>query len=152
MSRILITIAACGSAALLLAALGFQHLGGLAPCKLCFWQRYPHAAAIVIGVIAVFVPVSALMWLGWLAVVAAGGVGVFHVGVEQGWWEGPTTCTSAPVTNLSPEQLMEQIMSAPLVRCDEIAWELFGISMAGWNVILSFTLALLWFAAARHNR
>lgn len=145
-------MAALGSAAVLLTAFAFQHLGGLAPCKLCIWQRYPHAAAAAIGVIAFFIPLPALLWLGALAAAATAGVGVYHAGVEQGWWEGPSTCTSSPIGGLTPDQLMNQIMSAPLVRCDDIPWELFGLSMAGWNAVVSAILALLWVAAARHPR
>ena len=149
MRRILVLIAAGGSAALLLGAFGSQYLGGLAPCKLCLWQRWPHGAAVVIGVLAFFVPVPALIWLGALAAATTSGIGFYHAGVEQGWWEGPTTCTSGPIGGLSSEQLMEQIMNAPLVRCDDIPWELFNISMAGWNALISLALALIWVAAAR---
>ena len=149
MRRILVLIAAGGSAALLLGAFGSQYLGGLAPCKLCLWQRWPHGAAVVIGVLAFFVPVPALIWLGALAAATTSGIGFYHAGVEQGWWEGPTTCTSGPIGGLSSEQLMEQIMNAPLVRCDDIPWELFNISMAGWNALISLALALMWVAAAR---
>lgn len=151
MRRFLTVIATLGSAAILTGALGFQYLGELAPCKLCYWQRYPHAAAIVIGILAFFLPVTALLYLGALAALATAAVGLFHVGVEQGWWEGPTTCTSAPIGGLSPDQLMEQILSAPLVRCDEIAWEFLNVSMAGWNTLLSLGLVLIWIAAARHK-
>ncbi|MQQ07061.1 disulfide bond formation protein B [Epibacterium sp. SM1979] len=150
--KFLILMAALGSAAVLLTAFAFQHLGGLAPCKLCIWQRYPHAAAAAIGVIAFFIPLPALLWLGALAAAATAGVGAYHAGVEQGWWEGPSTCTSSPIGGLTPDQLMNQIMSAPLVRCDDIPWELFGLSMAGWNAVVSVILALLWVAAARHPR
>ena len=149
--KFLILLAAFGSASALLAAFAFQHIGGLAPCKLCFWQRYPHAAAVIIGMLAFFVPMPALLWLGALAALSTAGVGAYHVGVEQGWWEGPSTCTSAPIGGLTPDQLMDQIMSAPLVRCDDIAWQMFGISMAGWNAILSLVLVLLWVSAARHK-
>lgn len=152
MKKLLIVVSALGSAALLLGALGFQHLGDLAPCKMCIWQRYPHVAAFGIGVVAFLFPGALLPYLGALATATSGGIGVFHVGVEQGWWEGPSTCSSGPIGNLSPDQLMEQIMSAPLVRCDEIAWEMLGVSMAGWNAIISFSLALLWISAARHKR
>lgn len=72
------------------------------------------------------------------------GLGVFHSGVERGWWEGPTSCTSGDISGLSPEQLMEQIMSAPLVRCDEIVWSLFGLTMANWNALFSLGLFGLW--------
>ncbi|WP_027237639.1 disulfide bond formation protein B [Leisingera caerulea] len=152
MHRLLIVIAATGSAALLLGALGFQYIGEMAPCKLCYWQRYPHAAAAGIGVLALIIPSAVLPYLGALAALSTAGVGVYHTGVERGWWEGPSTCTSGPVSGLSPDQLMEQIMAAPLVRCDEVPWELFSLSMASWNAIASFGLALIWIAAANHAR
>ncbi|MFW8593158.1 disulfide bond formation protein B [Cribrihabitans neustonicus] len=152
MHRILILIAAGGSVALLLGALGFQYIGEMAPCKLCYWQRYPHAAAAGIGVLALAVPLVALPYLGALAALTSAGIGAFHTGVERGWWEGPSTCTSGPVGGLSPDQLMEQIMAAPLVRCDEVPWEMFSLSMASWNAIASAGLAVLWFAAANHLR
>lgn len=149
----LILAAAGGSAALLLGAFGFQYLGGMAPCKLCLWQRWPHGAAILIGGIALMIPGRGLPLLGALAALTTAGIGVYHAGVEQHWWEGPSTCTAGPVGGLSPEQLMEQIMSAPLVRCDEIPWEMFGLSMAAWNAVASAGLALLWLmAAARSGR
>jgi len=98
------------------------------------------------------VPSRWLALLGGGAALATAGVGLYHTGVERGWWEGPTTCTSGPIGNLTPEQLMEQIMTAPLVRCDEVPWELFSLSMASWNAIVSLGLAVLWFAAARQKR
>lgn len=152
MHRFLIIIAATGSAALLLGALGFQYIGEMPPCKLCYWQRYPHAAAAGIGVLSLIIPGAVLPYLGALAALSTAGIGVYHTGVERGWWEGPSTCTSGPVGGLSPDQLMEQIMAAPLVRCDEVPWELFSLSMASWNAIASFGLALIWVAAANHAR
>ncbi|HSG54884.1 MAG TPA: disulfide bond formation protein B, partial [Paracoccaceae bacterium] len=138
-------------AALLLGAFGFQHLGGLAPCKLCLWQRWPHAVAIAIGLVVLFSNRFALAWLGALAALTTSAIGAYHVGVEQGWWEGPTTCTSSGVGGLSADQLLDQIMSAPLVRCDDIAWQMLGISMAGWNAILSLALMCVWISAARRG-
>ncbi|WP_298848057.1 disulfide bond formation protein B [uncultured Ruegeria sp.] len=146
----LIILASIGSLALLLGAFGFQHLGGLAPCKMCIWQRYPHAVAIAIGALALSLPrLSFLPLLGALAAAATSVIGAFHAGVEQGWWEGPSSCTSGSISGLSSDDLFEQIMSAPLVRCDDIPWELFGISMAGWNAIASAILVLIWLAAWR---
>lgn len=144
-----ILLAALGSLSLLLAAFAFQHLGGMAPCKMCIWQRYPHAVAVAVGALALFLHLRILITLGALAAFGTAGIGAFHAGVEQGWWEGPATCSSGPVDSLSTDDLMEQIMSAPLVRCDEIPWELFGISMAGWNMIVSLGLAGLWLLALR---
>ena len=154
MKKWLIFVAAAGSAALLLGAFGFQHLGGMAPCKMCLWQRWPHAAAIVIGALAVLVPgtmlplLTLMAVLGMLAALTTAGIGVYHTGVERGWWEGPSTCTSGPIGNLSADELMQQIMSAPLVRCDDVPWEMLGLSMASWNAIFALMLAAIWIAAA----
>ncbi len=145
-----VILAAGGSAALLLGAWGFQHIGGLAPCKMCIWQRYPHVAAVVIGALALMLPkLNPLPLIGALAAMITAGIGFFHAGVEQGWWEGPSTCTSGDIGGLSAEELMNQIMAAPLVRCDEIPWDMFGLSMAGWNAAISAVLVLLWLAAWR---
>jgi disulfide bond formation protein DsbB len=145
----LILIAAGGSALLLALAFGFQHLGGLAPCALCLWQRWPHAAAIVVGALGLALPGAALPLLGAVAAGASGGIGGYHLGVEQGWWEGPATCSGGgAVGQLSVEELTAQIMAAPVVRCDEVAWSLAGLSMAGWNALLSFLLMAVWIAAA----
>lgn len=147
--RALILLASLGSAGLLIGAFGFQHLGGLAPCKLCLWQRWPHAAAVVIGVLALALDRAQLCWLGAVAALSTAGIGLYHTGVEQGWWEGPTTCSSGPIGNLTADELMDQILAAPLVRCDDIAWQFAGLSMASWNMVFSLLLAVLWVMAAR---
>tara|TARA_R110002049_G_scaffold95177_3_gene233771 strand:+ start:360 stop:812 length:453 start_codon:yes stop_codon:yes gene_type:complete len=145
----LVLLATLGSAALLLGAYGFQHLGGMAPCKLCLWQRWPHATAIVIGLVIMVTGEVKAAWLGAVAALSTAGIGLYHVGIEQGWWEGPTSCSSASVSGMSAQDLMNQILAAPIVRCDEIAWQLAGISMAGWNAIASLLLAAIWIEAAR---
>ncbi|MCX7565302.1 disulfide bond formation protein B [Sulfitobacter sp. F26169L] len=142
-------LAALGSAAVLLGAFAFQHLGGMPPCKLCLWQRWPHAAAALMGVIIILTGKARLAWLGAIASLTTAIIGFYHVGVEQGWWEGPTSCSSSGVSNLSAQDLMNQILAAPMVRCDDIAWQMLGISMAGWNVVASLALAALWIEAAR---
>ena len=147
-SRQLTLLAAGGSAALLLGAFVFQMLG-YAPCKLCLWQRWPHGAAIVIGIALVATGWRGLASAGALAAAATGGLGIYHTGVEQGWWPGPDTCTSGGGLAGSAEDLLNQIMEAPLIRCDEVAWAFAGLSMATWNAILSFALMALWIAAAR---
>ncbi|QGX98126.1 disulfide bond formation protein B [Roseovarius faecimaris] len=147
--HLLIVLAAGGSAALLLGAFAFQHLGGMAPCKLCLWQRWPHAAAIVIGVLALAVPGRGLPLLGMLAALTTAGIGLYHTGVERGFWEGPSSCTSSAAGGMSAEDLFEQIMAAPLVRCDEVPWEMLGLSMASWNAVAALGFALLWAMAAR---
>jgi disulfide bond formation protein DsbB len=142
-------LALLGSLALLAGAYAFQYLGGLAPCTLCVWQRYPHVTAVSIGLIIAFTGETKLAAFGALATFGSAAIGMYHVGVEQGWWEGPATCTSTGVSNLSAHELLDQIMAAPLVRCDDIAWQLAGISMAGWNVILSLGITALWVMAFR---
>lgn len=144
----LVLLAAGGSAALLLAALGSQYLGGLAPCEMCLWQRWPHGAAVAAGAAALALPGPVLPLLGAAAAAATGGIGVYHTGVERGWWPGPAGCSAGDISNLSTEDLMDRIMTAPLVRCDEVAWEFLSLSMASWNALLSFALAGLWIAAA----
>lgn len=147
--NILIGAAAGGSAVLLILAFGFQHLGGMAPCELCLWQRWPHALAVGVGLVALFVAWRGLPFLGMLAALATAAIGFYHTGVERHWWEGPAACSAGPVTGMSPEELLAQIMATPLVRCDEVAWEMFGLSMASWNVLAALGLAGLWWLAAR---
>ena len=146
--RSLMLLAAAGSAALLLGAFAFQHLGGMAPCKLCLWQRWPHAVAVALGAVAVLAPLALVAVLGALAAAATGAIGVYHTGVERGWWEGPATCSAQPIGGLSPQELLDQILAAPVVRCDEVPWEMLGLSMASWNAVISFALAALWLYAA----
>lgn len=132
------------SAALLLGALGFQFIGKLAPCALCIDQRYAHAAALILAAAAIVVR-GRLGWLlaglAALALATSGGIGVFHAGVEQKWWLGPTGCTGGSLADLTPEEALKRVMGTPVVRCDEIPWSLFGISMAGWNAIVSLGVA-----------
>ncbi len=142
-------LAALGSAAMLIAAFAFQAMG-YAPCKLCVWQRWPHGIAFAIGLLFVLgIRARPLAVLGALAAAATGVLGIYHTGVEQGWWTGPSTCTSKDISGLSSEELLNQILTAPLVRCDEIAWQFMGLSMATWNAILSFVLMAIWIAAFR---
>ncbi len=140
----LVLAAAFGSFALLGAALVSQYFGGLHPCKMCIWQRWPHGAAIGFGALFLLTSWRPAILLGALCALVTSGIGAFHAGVEQGWWEGPTTCSSGDISGLSTEDLLDQILTAPVVRCDEIVWEFAGISMAGWNALLSAGLVLIW--------
>ena len=136
--------------ALLGGALGSQYLGGLYPCEMCYWQRWPHAAAILLAGAAFTAPARssrsrALTILAALAITVSGAIGVYHAGVEAGIFEGFTTCT-ALATGGTTEELLRQITQAPLVRCDQVQWSFLAISMAGWNAILSLggAAAILW--------
>ena len=122
--------------ALLGGALGSQYVGGLHPCEMCYWQRWPHAAAIVLAGVAFLLPAAnprarMLTGLAALAIAISGAIGVFHTGVELGWWQGLTRCTAGGAISL------DELMKVPLVRCDQVQWSLLGISMAGWNAIIS---------------
>jgi len=146
--RQLFLVATLGSAALLLGAFGFQYIGHMPPCKMCIWQRWPHGIVIAIGVLAWLTNSRMLAALAGLIVLFGAGIAFYHAGVEQHWWQGPTTCTSQGISGLSRDELMQQILTAPLVRCDEIPWSLFGLSMAAWNGLLSLVLVALWLGGA----
>lgn len=127
---------------LLGGALGSQYLGGLHPCEMCYWQRWPHGAAIVLAALAFTAPAPSarsrsLTLFAAAAIAISGAIGVYHAGVEAGIFEGFTTCTTTGGLSL------QDIMKIPLVRCDQVQWSLFGISMAGWNAILSLGGAAL---------
>lgn len=146
-------IVLAGSAGLLGGALAFQHVGGLAPCELCIWQRWAHGAALAGALIALVAP-RALARLGLVLAVAgllAGvGIAVFHAGVEQQWWQGLAACGGGTSAG-SAEDLLRAIEAAPIVRCDEIAWTFLGLSMAVWNALISAALATLAVVAARRR-
>ena len=149
--KMLMLLAAGGSLALMIGAFGFQYIGGLPPCQMCIWQRYPHVVAIALGLVAIRFGTPLIAWLGALAALSTAAIGGYHTGVERGWWEGPTACSSQSIGGLSTDELFEQIMTAPVVRCDEVPWSLLGLSMASWNMIASLILAGLWIAAARRS-
>ena len=135
----------------LAAAFGSQYLGGLTPCEMCWWQRWAHMAALGLALIALVVPGRALVWLAALAIAVSGGIGFYHAGVELHYFPGITQCTSTITSGMSSDDILKQIMNAPLVRCDDIQWSFLGISMAGWNAILSLgsALLILWFSTRR---
>lgn len=130
-----------------------QYGFGLAPCELCLWQRWPYAAAIAFGLAALALPRwrASLLALAGLSILVSGGIAVFHVGVEEKWWQGLASCSGAPTPN-SIEALRAQLMAAPVVRCDEVAFRFLGISMAGWNVLWSLGLGVFALVAAQRAR
>ena len=143
--------------ALLGGALGSQYIGGLTPCEMCWWQRYPHAAAIVLAAVAFTAPAAStrsrmLTVLAGSAIAVSGAIGVYHAGVELGIFEGLTTCTTT-ASGSTRDELLRSIMDAPLVRCDQVQFSFLGISMAGWNAILSLGgAAIIAFLLARKPR
>ena len=140
-------------AVLLGGAMLSQYIGGLYPCEMCIRQRWPHGIAILLALAALASPIDAprtrpLVLLAALAIAVSGAIGVYHAGVEYKLWEGITTCTTNGATSLN------DILSVPLVRCDQVQWSLFGISLAGFNAIFSLGGAALvtWLALRRTAR
>ncbi|HYB55818.1 MAG TPA: disulfide bond formation protein B [Alphaproteobacteria bacterium] len=143
------------SVATLGGAFLFQYVGGLAPCILCIYERYPYGVAIALALIALRLRDgrargAALLFCA-LAFAVDAGISAFHVGVEQHWWEGTAACTGSVVSGAaaSLEALRQQIMNAPVARCDRIPWSLFGISLVGYNLLITLALAVFSLHAAR---
>jgi disulfide bond formation protein DsbB len=135
-----------------LAQYGF----GLAPCHLCLWQRGAYWAAIGLSLGAIFAGRQRrlrplLLGLAGIALLVGAGIALFHVGVEQGWWEGSDACVGG-FEGLSGAELEAAVMNAPVTRCDEVAFALFGISMAGYNGLFGAALALFALQGARKLR
>lgn len=129
-------LVALAAASPLAVAYAAQYWGGLDPCPLCLYQRYPYFVALALGLVGIVAPRAArlpVLALAGLAFLASGGIAAFHVGVEEGWWQGTAACGGIDAG--SAEEFKAQVLAAPLVRCDEVPWSLFGISMAGYNFL-----------------
>jgi disulfide bond formation protein DsbB len=144
----------CGfvSLALILGALGFQYLAGFAPCEMCHWQRWPHIAAAAAGIGGGLAAsragarlVPAILVATLLLIAASGAIGAYQAGVEWGLLPGPAACTGPAIHVTGTLDL-----NHPVVRCDVAAWRFFGISLAGYNALVSFgTVALGFVLLAR---
>jgi disulfide bond formation protein DsbB len=140
--RQLAAISTALSAATLMGAFLFEHVGGLAPCALCITQRWAHVAVIAAGLAMLAKPSRLAGIVLLLSSLNAFVQAMRHVGVEKKWW-GSECATGNGFSELSAEELLEAIMNAPIVRCDEIAWQMAGISMAGWNAVICLGIAVL---------
>ena len=137
-------------AALLGGALIAQYGFGLPPCEMCWWQRYPHIVALALAVLAWVTKRDALVALAAIAILVSGAIGAFHAGVEYKWWEGVTACTANAAAGSDP---LASIMAAPIVRCDVAPWTLGGISLAGFNFLISTAAGLaILFLIRRRSR
>jgi disulfide bond formation protein DsbB len=139
------------SAATLLGAWYFEYVVKLPPCPLCLEERLPYHIVIPLSLLMAIAALAraprALITVGFLAIVAAmlcgAALGAYHAGVEWRWWPGPTDC-SGPVTDFTAKgPLLSQLQSIRVVRCDEAAWRFIGISLAGYNVLVSLLLAAI---------
>jgi len=144
------------SVAVLGAALASQYWGGLTPCELCLLERWPWWVAIAIAAaswltgdrLAPQIPAFLLA----IVFLVGAGLGFYHVGVEQHWFAGPTACTAGGSAATSVDALRAQLLGKQAVMCDEVQWSLFGVSMAGWNMIASAIMAAACVEAARRAR
>ena len=146
--RIVVTVPALLLAGAYLSQYGY----GLYPCEMCWWQRYAHFATLALGVLALLRAHNrALSWLAAFALLVAGLLGGYHAGIEYKWWPGLTACTSLAHGGANA---LDSILNAPLVRCDVAPWSLFGISLAGYNFLISTGAALtaLWLLSRAGRR
>ena len=140
--------------ALVVGALGFQYFAHLPPCEMCHWQRWPLIAAAVAGVCAGFVAKGDDRRARWLAILtialvaSSGAIGAYQAGVEWHWWAGPAACTGARFVFHG----LDDLNVAGAVRCDAAAWRLFGLSLAGYNALISLGSAFLGLALLARNR
>lgn len=143
------------SIAVLGGAFAFQYIGGLQPCVLCIYQRYPYGVTILLSLGAVLIARRNPFHAQWhlyicaLAFVIGAGIAVFHVGVEQHWWRGTDECGALSTGAKTVEELEAMLKKTPVVRCDQPQWSLFGVSMAGYNVLISLALAAFCVYAPR---
>src|SRR5215470_6985303 len=149
---------AAGGMATILGAWFFQYVIGLKPCPLCYEQRYPYYFAIPLAALVILgesVGSKRRVLIAALAMIALGmlwdtGLGVYHSGVEWKLWAGPRDCSGALEGLGSATDLLNQLERVSVVRCDEAAWRFLGISLSGYNAMISLTLAAVaaWGAVA----
>jgi disulfide bond formation protein DsbB len=147
-----------GAALVILTALAFEHLGGYVPCPLCLEQRYAYYAGIPLLFLALVLlsaerrGAAALVFaLVGFAFLANAGLGTYHAGAEWKYWPGPDTCSASltPLsTGIGSGGLLKDLATTRVVRCDEAAWRMLGLSLAGWNVVACLLLAAGSLAAA----
>jgi len=136
-------------------ALLFQYVGGLQPCELCLYQRWPYYAAIVLSLLALLagrrgITVAVVALCGVLFLADAG-LAFYHVGVEQHWFVGPTACTGGVSAGGDLADFKARLMARQPVNCDEPQWSLFGVTLAGWNLLASIALTVFCVGALRRG-
>jgi len=146
--RLAYVLALAVPTALLIGAMVvLERVMGLPPCEMCWWQRYPLFAALALAALGWATRRDALIALAGLAILVSGLLGGFHAGVEYKWWPGPTHCTGAALGS----DPLASILNAPIVRCDVPQWTLGGVSLAGFNFLISTVagFVILWLIRGR---
>lgn len=144
--RLTLRLLAAGSGFMLAMAGYFEHVMGLHPCTMCYWQRLPHGAVFALGLVSLVPALPRVTPRLMLAVMALGlligaGIAGWHSGVELKILPGPTACSGGMALDGEVSDLLDQLLAAPVVRCDEVPWSLFGLSMASWNGLISLAMA-----------
>jgi disulfide bond formation protein DsbB len=137
---------AIASVAILASVFAFQYLGGAAPCQMCIWQRYPYALLVALGLLGWFWQPRLILAIGTLVLLVGGGIASYHYGVEQGWFALPAGCAAGGDAT-SVEEL-RRMLSEARPACDQVQFNLFGWSLAAWNILASVVLAALTAIAA----
>ena len=142
--------------AILSSAYSAQYIGGLRPCILCLYERIPWFITGALMLVTILMQFSgparrSILLIAALVMLAGAGLGGYHVGVEQKIFQPPTTC-SATTTPNTLNELKALLQTSMPPRCDEISWSLFGISLAGFNAIASFAMALAALIGRRTSR
>jgi disulfide bond formation protein DsbB len=141
-----------GAAATIGGALVFEHVLGYVPCKLCLMQRNPYYVAMPLGLLAAVLPsrwTQLGLWLLALVFLVSAVLGAYHAGVEWGFFLGPSDCgggSGAGAGNVG--DFLNQLQNTHVVSCTQAAWRFLGLSLAGWNVLISLVLAALAAKAA----
>ena len=129
------------SAGLLAAAYWFEFAGGLEPCTLCLYQRIPHGVMVLLGLLSLTALRPGIVFVFMIALmVISGTLGLYHAGVEWALWSGPSGCSSS-LSGMSGSEGLDQLLNTAVVRCDEVVWSFMGLSMAGWNMAISYMVA-----------
>ena len=140
-----------GSLFMIGAALFFEHVMGLHPCKMCIWQRIPHYITIWLAAISIIPQMRMysrpLLGLMSLSLLVGASIAFWHSGVELKLLEGPSSCSAAMSLSGDPSALLDQILATPAIRCDEVPWSFFGLSMANWNLLIAGAMAVVGFTS-----
>ena len=151
--RILVTLLLLASIAIVGGALLSQYVGGLQPCELCLYQRWPYYTVIIVSALALAAGrrdvTVAVTGIAVLAFVVGAGLAFYHVGVEQHWFAGPSACTGVSAGGGGVDDFRARLLAQQPVRCDEPQWALFGVSLAGWNLLASVALVVFCLLALR---
>ena len=153
-------------AAALMASLAFATIAGAwifeafgyLPCELCLKQRIAYYVGVPLAVATLFVATRQssaariLLWAAALLWLGSALFGVYHAGVEWAFWPGPTACTGSGTTAASMDDFMKQLQTTQVVQCDKVAIRILGLSLAGWNAVISAGLSALAIIGARAKK